>query len=129
MAINNDIGYLYIRINELYQKYESCKFGITECIVNRDNVYSTGEIKRGYFELVIQIPKDKMKILEKLLQNYFKSLDLHILYDGGTDFFKNDIIKLVIPFLQKININFKVLSKNEINNLIRKPITNYFFYY
>mgnify|MGYP000158866286 CR=1 FL=1 len=74
MAINNDIGYLYIRINELYQKYESCKFGITECIVNRDNVYSTGEIKRGYFELVIQIPKDKMKILEKLLQNYFKSL-------------------------------------------------------
>jgi hypothetical protein len=120
MAINNDIGYLYIRINELYQKYESCKFGITECIVNRDNVYSTGEIKRGYFELVIQIPKDKMKILEKLLQNYFKSLDLHILYDGGTDFFKNDIIKLVIPFLQKININFKVLSKNEINNLIRK---------
>ena len=36
------------------------------------------------------------------------------------DFFKNDIIKLVIPFLQKININFKVLSKNEINNLIRK---------
>jgi len=120
MAINNDIGYLYIRINELYQKYESCKFGITECIVNRDNVYSTGEIKRGYFELVIQIPKDKMKILEKLLQNYFKSLDLHILYDGGTDFFKNDIIKLVIPFLKKININFKVLSKNEINNLIRK---------
>ena len=65
MAINNDIGYLYIRINELYQKYESCKFGITECIVNRDNVYSTGEIKRGYFELVIQIPKDKMTRYDK----------------------------------------------------------------
>ena len=29
-------------------------------------------------------------------------------------------IKLVIPFLQKINIKFKVLSRNEINNLIRK---------
>lgn len=61
-----------------------------------------------------------MKILEKLLQNYFKSLDLHIIFDGGSEFFKNDIIKLVIPFLQKININFKVLSRNEINNLIRK---------
>ena len=120
MTTNNKIGYLYIRINELYQKYNSCKFGITECIINRDGTYTTGEIKRGYFELVIQIPHDKMKILEKLLQNYFKSLDLHIIYDGGTEFFKNDIIKLVIPFLQKINIKFKVLSRNEINNLIRK---------
>jgi hypothetical protein len=120
MTINNKNGYLYIRINELYQKYNSCKFGITECIINRDGVYTTGEIKRGYFELVVQIPHDKMKILEKLLQNYFKSLDLHIIYDGGTEFFKNDIIKLVIPFLQKINIKFKVLSRNEINNLIRK---------
>jgi len=120
MIINNKNGYLYIRINELYQKYNSCKFGITECIINRDGVYTTGEIKRGYFELVVQIPYDKMKILEKLLQNYFKSLNLHIIYDGGTEFFKNDIIKLVIPFLQKINIKFKVLSRNEINNLIRK---------
>ena len=120
MTTNNKIGYLYIRINELYQKYNSCKFGITECIINRDGVYTTGEIKRGYFELVVQIPHDKMKILEKLLQNYFKSLDLHIIFDGGTEFFKNDIIKLVIPFLQKINIKFKVLSRNEINNLIRK---------
>ena len=120
MTTNNKIGYLYIRINELYQKYNSCKFGITECIINRDGTYTTGEIKRGYFELVVQIPNDKMKILEKLLQNYFKSLDLHIIFDGGTEFFKNDIIKLVIPFLQKLNIKFKVLSRNEINNLIRK---------
>jgi len=120
MTINNKNGYLYIRINELYQKYNSCKFGITECIINRDGVYTTGEIKRGYFELVVQIPHDKMKILEKLLQNYFKSLNLHIIFDGGTEFFKNDIIKLIIPFLQKINIKFKVLSRNEINNLIRK---------
>ena len=89
MTTNNKIGYLYIRINELYQKYNSCKFGITECIINRDGVYTTGEIKRGYFELVVQIPHDKMKILEKLLQNYFKSLDLHIIFDGGTEFFKN----------------------------------------
>jgi len=120
MTTNNKIGYLYIRINELYQKYNSCKFGITECIISRDVVYTTGEIKRGYFELVIQIHHNKMKILEKLLQNYFKSLDLHIIFNGGTEFFKNDIIKLVIPFLQKINIKFKVLSRNEINNLIRK---------
>ena len=59
-------------------------------------------------------------MLEKILQNYFKSLDLHIIYDGGTEFLKNDIIKLVISFLQKINIKFKVLSRIEINNLIRK---------
>jgi hypothetical protein len=124
MTTNNKIGYLYIRINELYQKYNSCKFGITECIINRDGTYTTCEIKRGYFELVIQIPKDKMKILEKLLQNYFKSLGLHIIFDGGTEFFNVDIINLIIPYLEKTNIKFTVLSDEKINNLIRKQPIN-----
>lgn len=120
MMINNEFGYLYVRLQEAYDKYKSGKFGITECIINRDGTYTTGEIKRGNFKLVIQIPKDKMRLLEKLLQNYFKSLDLHIIYNGGTEFFNIGIINLIIPYLEKTNIKFKVLSVEEINNLVKK---------
>ena len=65
--INNEFGYLYIRLHEAYNKYNACKLGITSNITNRDHVYATGEIKRGYYKLVIQIPFNKMKIIEKML--------------------------------------------------------------
>ena len=120
IMINNDFGYLYVRFHEAYDKYKSCKFGIAECIINRDGTYTTGEIKRVKFKLVIKIVKDKMKLLEKLLQNYFKSLGLHIIFDDGTEFFNVNIINLIIPYLKKTIINFTVLSDEEINNLIRK---------
>jgi len=113
--VNNEFGYLYIRFQEAYDKYKSCKFGIAECIINRDSTYKTGEIKRGHFKLVIKISKDKMKLLEKLLQNYFKSLGLHIIFDGGTEFFYIDIVNLIIPYLHKTNIDFTVLSDDEKN--------------
>ena len=117
-----EFGYLYVRLHESYEKYNSCKFGITECIKNRDSTYVTGEIKRGYFKLVIQIPKNKMKLLEKLLQNYFKSLNLHVIFDGGTEFFNIDIINIIISYLEKTNIQFKILSDEEIKNLIKKQV-------
>ena len=122
--INNQFGYLYIRFHEAYDKYKSCKFGIAECIINRDSTYKTSEIKRGNFKLVIKIPTDKMKLLEILLKNYFKSLGLHIIFDGGTEFFNVNIINLIIPYLKKTNIVFTVLSDEEINNLVRKQQIN-----
>ena len=124
IMVNNEFGYLYIRFQEAYDKYKSCKFGIAECIINRDSTYKTAEIKRGNFKLVIKIPKDKMKLLEKLLQNYFKSLGLHIIFDGGTEFFNVDIINLIISYLKKTTIDFNVLSAEEINNLVRKQQIN-----
>ena len=55
-------------------------------IPERDTQYATGEIKRGYFEAVFEVPIEKMGIVERLLQNEFREfcmlnmmLELHIL--------------------------------------------------
>ncbi len=104
IMINNEFGYLYIRVHEAYNKYKAVKLGITECIINRDKTYKTEEIKHVNFKLVIQIPIHKMK----LLQNYFKCLGLHIIFDGGTEFFSIDIINLIIPFMEKLILNLKL---------------------
>lgn len=108
------LGYLYIRIHESYDQYDACKLGITICISNRDSVYSTSEIERGVYVLVVEIPSEQMKTIEKML-----SIGFNVKYDGGTEFFKKEIIMQVVPYLEKLNINFKVLSKQEINYLLR----------
>lgn len=112
-------GYIYIRNHPSYDEDDGCKLGKANNIPDRDTQYATGEIKRGNFELVIEMSKDIIGIVEKLLQNYFNSLGLHIQYDGGTEFYKRKIIHLIIPYLEKTNINFKVLSKQEIEDLVR----------
>lgn len=117
MEQNN--GYLYVRTHESYYKYNACKTGIAENIPDRDSTYATGEIKRGSFDIVIEIPKDKMRIIEKILQTYFNTLGFHIKFNGGKEFYKRDIINLIVPYLEKTNIQFKVLSKEEIENLVR----------
>ena len=113
------VSSLYVRTHESYDVYDACKLGIANNIPDRDSTYVTGEIKRGNFELVIEIPKDKMRILEKLLQNYFNCIGFHIKFNGGKEFYNRDIIKLIVPYLEKTNIPFKVLSKQEIENLVR----------
>ena len=70
-TINNyKKGYLYYRDHESYNKYNAGKLGISCCISNRNATYTSGEILRGLFKLVIEIDYDKMTLVEKLLQNY-----------------------------------------------------------
>ncbi len=112
-------GYIYVRNHSSYDEYNCCKLGKADNIPSRDGVYATGEIKRGYFELVIEMNNSSVTLVEKLLQKYFNSLGFHIKFDGGSEFYNKKIIELIIPFLEKTNIKFKVLSKNEVDNLIR----------
>jgi superfamily II DNA or RNA helicase len=112
-------GYIYIRNHPSYDEYDGCKLGKANNIPDRDTQYATGEIKRGNFELVIEMPKEVIGIVEKFLQKYFNSLGFHIQYDGGTEFYKRDIINLIVPYLEKTNIKFKDLSKQEIEDLVR----------
>jgi superfamily II DNA or RNA helicase len=112
-------GYVYIRNHPSYDEYDGCKLGKANNIPERDTQYATGEIKRGNFVLVIEMSKENIGIVEKSLQKYFNSLGFHIQYDGGTEFYKRDIIHLIVPYLEKINIQFKVLSKQEIEDLVR----------
>ena len=102
---NSRKGYLYYREHESYKIYNAGKLGISCCISNRDATNTSGEIFRGVFKLVIDIDYDKMTLVEKLLQNYFKSLGYHIYVNGGTEFFNSIILEHIIEFLNKTTID------------------------
>ena len=115
MDSNN--GYIYIRSHQYYELDNVCKLGKTKNISNRDSTYATGEYKRGYFKLVIEILSNDDTFVEKLLQKYFKNYHLKI--DGGSEFYSTHIINEIIPFLSTTTIKFKILTQIEINNLIK----------
>ena len=110
-------GYIYIRTHEAYDVYDACKLGKANNIPERDTQYATGEIKRGYFEAVFEVLIEKMGIVERLLQNEFR--ELNVKYDAGTEFYNKKIITLIEPYLIKLGINYKKLSKQEISDLVR----------
>jgi predicted helicase len=116
-SINSINGYIYIRNHPSYNEYDACKMGKTTNISERDMQYATGEIKRGYFELVIQVPVLKLNIIERLLQNEF--CYLNIKHDAGIEFYNKKIITLIEPYLTNIKLQFKKLSKQEIDDLVR----------
>ena len=113
-------GYIYLRENEYWNIYNAIKLGKTSNIPDRERTYITSEIKRGKFIMVIKIDLEIMDLLEKDLQKYFNSLDLNIKFNAGIEFYNKKIIDLIIIFLDKININYKILTEDEINNLIGK---------
>ena len=76
----------------------------------RDNQYATGEIKRGNFELIIMISLKELNNVKLMLQKYFNDLGLHVQIDGGIEFYKREIKKEIIPYLEKSNINFMVVD-------------------
>jgi len=116
--MNSANGYIYVRNHQSYDVDDACKMGKTNNIPERDTQYATGEIKRGYFEAVFEVPTEKMGIVERLLQNEF--LELNIKYDAGTEFYNKKIITLMESYLITIGIKYKKLSKQEISDLTRR---------
>ena len=111
-------GYIYIRRHKYYENDNICKLGKTKNIPERDTIYTTREYIRGYFGLVIEISNNQTTddtYVEKILQKYFKNY--HSKKNGGSDFYDTKIIDEIIPFLSKTSIKFKVLTKEEINEL------------
>ena len=53
-------GYIYIRTHPSYDIENACKVGKTKNIPERENTYATGEIKRGNFEAVFEVPFENM---------------------------------------------------------------------
>jgi superfamily II DNA or RNA helicase len=119
MDSNN--GFVYVRQHIYYDNDKICKLGKSKNIPDRDNGYATGEYKRGKFGLVIEISNNQKyddTYVEKLLQRYFKNY--HSKIDGGSEFYQNKIINEIVPFLSNTSIKFKLLSEEEINNLIHQ---------
>jgi superfamily II DNA or RNA helicase len=117
IKMNQTNGYIYVRNHPSYDLDNACKMGKAINIPERDTQYATGEIKRGYFEVVFEVPNKKMGIVERLLQNEFR--ELNIKYDAGTEFYNKKIITLIEPYLMTLGINYKKLTKQEIRDLVR----------
>jgi len=115
--MNSIKGYIYVRNHPSYDVDDACKMGKANNIPERDTQYATGEIKRGYFEEVFEVPIEKMGIVERLLQNEF--CELNVKYDAGTEFYNKKIITLIEPYLITLGIKYKKLSKQEISDLVR----------
>jgi superfamily II DNA or RNA helicase len=122
--MNQNNGYIYIRSHESYDIYNAYKLGKTKNIPERNSSYITGEIKRGYFKAVYEVCINQMDSIEKLLQCEF--YDFNIKYDeGGTEFYNKKIITLIEPYLKKYGFEYRKLTKEEIDQLVRcKRIDN-----
>lgn len=117
IKMNTINGYIYVRNHPSYDVDDACKMGKANNIPERDTQYATGEIKRGYFEAVFEVPIEKIGIVERLLQNEFR--ELNVKYDAGTEFYNKKIITLIEPYLIKLGIRYRKLSKQEISDLVR----------
>ena len=117
IKMNQTNGYIYVRNHPSYDVDDACKMGKSNNIPERDTQYATGEIKRGYFEVIFEVPIKKMGNIERLLQHKFR--ELNIKYDAGTEFYNKKIITLIEPYLITIGIKYKKLSKQEISDLAR----------
>jgi superfamily II DNA or RNA helicase len=115
-----NFGYIYIRTNEYWDLYDAFKLGKTISIPDREQTYITSEIKRGVYVMIIEIDLIILDGVEKQLQIYFNKLNLHIKFNAGIEFYKKEIINFIIPYFDKNNIKYKILSKYEIDDLIRK---------
>ena len=115
-----NIGYIYIRNNEYWDLYNASKLGKTLSFPDREQTYITSEIKRGTYVLIIELDLIILDSVEKQLQIYFNKLNLHIKFDAGIEFYKKVISNYIIPYFDKNNIKYKILSKDDINGLIRK---------
>jgi len=118
IKMNSTNGYIYVRNHPSYDVDDACKMGKSGNIPDRDSEYATGEIKRGYFEVVFEVPIKKLGIVERLLQNEFSKLNVK--YDAGTEFYNKKIITLIEPYLITLGIKYRKLSKQEISDLERR---------
>ena len=117
-------GSLYIRINEMCNSYNACKFGKVgngNCPIKRFQSYITYEIKQGEVVLLIKTTEN-VDLLESSLINHFTSIGCHIHFEnGGTEYFSKDIIQQVIPKLQEMKLEeFSICSNEEINEIKQK---------
>ncbi len=110
-------GYIYIRTHPSYNIENACKVGKTKNIPERENTYATGEIRRGKFSTVFEVPFENMDEIERSIQEEFRELNIY--YDAGTEFYNKSIITLIQPYLIHLGIEYRELSEKEISDLVR----------
>ena len=112
------VSYIYVRSNNWYKIENVVKQGVSECFIERENTFTRSEIIKGEYILIIQVPLNKLKLIDKLLKNYLTPYNIY--KGGGTEFYTINIIKMIPEFLEKTNIEYRILTNDEIMAIERK---------
>ena len=96
-------GYIYIRDHESYNKYNAYKLGKSYNMFDRESTYITGEIRKSIFLEIYKV-KDPDNV-ERILKNEFNDIKVYV--DGGTEFFKTDIIHMIKDTMKNNNILYE----------------------
>ena len=108
-------GYIYFRDRIDWRKRSVYKMGRSENCIEREYTYVTGEFIPGEMIYIVEVDKSIHVQLEKDLQKYFKNY--HEYRGGGTEFYKTCVVDLVEPYLKNNNIVYRILNKNELQNI------------
>ncbi len=109
-------GYIYVRDHPAYEQYGVIKLGQTGNIGSREFTYRTGEFIRGCFTVVFEVSYMIKSTLERNLQRYFRKY--HRKGTGGNEFYSNEIIELIEPYLKENGIEYRLMEKEEIEKMI-----------
>jgi len=115
--MNQPKGNIYIRDNELCRLKNIYKLGMATFAKNRGDTYITSEHEPGKFIFIAEVPLEKMKLVDNLLKLYLKEYNNY--KGGGREYYERCIIHFIEPVFKKIKIEYKILTKEEINLINR----------
>lgn len=110
-------GYIYVRIHTSWDQNDVCKLGRTDNLIDRESTYITGEYQRGHFCLAYEMLNLKSEYVENLLKYEFEKY--HRQEDGGTEFYDKQIIQLIEPYFDSINLKYKKISIDDMKRTKR----------
>ena len=117
--MSNTKGYIYIRTNNNWDKYNVCKLSHTDNLHKMDVQYANdSEFIRGRFVLVFEVYNIYINHIKQRLPFH----KYNIRRDGGHDFYDKKIITLIESQLSKCGFPYKKLSEQEIINLVKGDI-------
>ncbi len=112
--------FIYVRNSHNSKEKNAYKLGKSRNLRARDKHYSTGEVIRGVFILVLEIYDRNMDQAEKILHKEFK--EDNVRYNAGKEFFKTLILDKIEPTLEKHGIRYRKLTEEQINEILHiKP--------
>lgn len=121
---------LYIRVLDLVTThYKVVKIGVTDCKIERESTYKTGEYSPGHFSHLYKINYNGKrehfdKKLKKLTKKYNRIGYNEFDVEGGKEFYDIELIaKLEEEYLKKIT-KYKLLDQDEIDEINRRSRSN-----